>query len=164
MGYDAGSLIHRPTEHQRMLRFTRFAAVLCAGLLAGCISVYKADIQQGNVVTTDMVEKLKPGMTRSQVRFVLGTPLVTDTFHPDRWDYVFYQKRGAGARFEPSQLTVIFDGDALLRVEGAPTTAIAPPAGTPSDALTRDESVGIDAGTRLNGAGSRDLPAAGALP
>lgn len=116
MGYDARSLIHRPTEHQSMRKALRFTAILGAVLLAGCIGVYKADIQQGNVVTPDMVEKLKPGMTRSQVRFVLGTPLVTDTFHPDRWDYVFYQKRGADAPFEPNRLTVVFKGDALLQI------------------------------------------------
>lgn len=146
-----------------MLSSLRFVAVLGVALLAGCVSVYKADIQQGNVVTPDMVEKLQPGMTRSQVRFVLGTPLVTDTFHPDRWDYVFYQKRGADTGFEPSQLTVIFEGDALVRVEGAPTTAVAPPASAPAGALTRDEADAAGA-ARLNGAATRDVPAPGALP
>ncbi|BAU48995.1 membrane protein [Sulfurifustis variabilis] len=148
-----------------MLRSLGLAAVLGTGLLAGCIGVYKTDIQQGNVVTPDMVEKLKTGMTRSQVRFVLGTPLVTDTFHPDRWDYVFYQKRGADAPFEPSQFTVIFQGDALLRVEGAPTDDIAPPAAAPSGVLTRDEPGGTGAGARLNGVSTANDPLApGALP
>lgn len=147
-----------------MLRFPRFAALVGAALLAGCVSVYKADIQQGNMVTSDMVENLKPGMTRSQVRFVLGTPLVTDTFHPDRWDYIFYRKRGADAPFEPTQLTVIFQGDALVRVEGAPTTAVAPPAAGPSSAVTRDESDDAGEGVRLNGVATSDLPASGALP
>ena len=63
-------------------------------LLSGCSYIptlpYKIDIQQGNVVTEEMVEKLKPGMSRSQVRFVLGTPLITDVFHADRWDYFYY--------------------------------------------------------------------------
>lgn len=145
-----------------MPRSLRLAAVLAAGLLAACISVYKADIQQGNVVTADMVEKLKPGMTRSQVRFVLGTPLVTDTFHPDRWDYIFYQKRGADAAFEPSQLTVIFEGDALARIEGEPTTAIARPTAGPSEALSRDGSDMRGDAVHLNGAPAR--PAPGVLP
>ena len=65
-------------------------------LLAGCsyipmlpgLKPHKIDIQQGNYVTQDMVSKVKPGMSRSQVRFALGTPLVADQFHPDRWDYV----------------------------------------------------------------------------
>src|SRR3954471_23306104 len=72
-------------------------------LLAGCSRVpilpgltpYRMDIQQGNYVTQDMVGKLKPGMSRAQVRFALGTPLVVDPFHSDRWDYVYVmEKRG----------------------------------------------------------------------
>lgn len=148
-----------------MRKALRLAATLGAALLAGCINVYRADIQQGNVVTPDMVEKLKPGMTRSQVRFVLGTPLVTDTFHPDRWDYVFYQKRGADAPFEPSRLTVVFEGDALLRVEGEPTTAITPPTAGSASARSREESSGPESGARLNGASTApEPPAPGALP
>ena len=72
-------------------------AVALVLLLAGCKQVpvlptltpYKIDVQQGNYVTQDMVEKLKPGMTRSQVKFLLGTPLVVDPFRNDRWDYVY---------------------------------------------------------------------------
>lgn len=97
-------------------------------LLAGCTEMptlpslptfapYKIDIQQGNYVTQDMVEKLKPGMTRAQVRFVLGTPLVVDAFHTDRWDYVYtYQK--AGEMKEQRRFAVIFKGDKLVRLEG----------------------------------------------
>jgi len=80
-------------------------------------SVYKIDIQQGNVVTQEMVSRLKPGMTKSQVRFALGTPLVTDVFHPDRWDYVYrYQK--AGVLTEQRHVTVVFENELLKRVEG----------------------------------------------
>ncbi|MCE9639672.1 MAG: outer membrane protein assembly factor BamE, partial [Betaproteobacteria bacterium] len=57
------------------------------------ISPYKIDIQQGNVVTQEMVDKLKAGQTRSQVRFVLGSPLVADMFHDDRWDYIYLLQR-----------------------------------------------------------------------
>jgi len=94
-------------------------------LLAGCSSVpsipglstYKIDIQQGNYVTQAMVSKLKPGMTRSQVRFALGTPLVVDLFRTDRWDYVYvYQKRGVITEYR--KLAVFFEDDKLLRVEG----------------------------------------------
>ena len=94
-------------------------------LLAGCsgvptipgIGTYKIDIQQGNYVTQEMVAKLKPGMTRSQVRFLLGTPLVVDLFHTDRWDYVYVYQKG-GAVTEHRKLTVFFEGDKLARVEG----------------------------------------------
>jgi len=94
-------------------------------LLGGCSGVptipnvtpYKIDIQQGNYVTQDMVAKLKPGMTRAQVRFVLGTPLVADMFHKDRWDYV-YVYRKAGKVTEHRSMTVVFKDDKLARLEG----------------------------------------------
>ncbi|MFO1289091.1 MAG: outer membrane protein assembly factor BamE [Nitrosomonas sp.] len=78
---------------------------------------YKIDIQQGNVVTEDMVEKLRLGMTRSQVRFVLGSPLITDVFHINRWDYV-YSLAPSGRLSEKRRLSVFFDGDLLTHIEG----------------------------------------------
>ncbi len=98
---------------------SRFVLVLCAALLtSGCLKIYSPEVQQGNIVNQEMVDKLKPGMTRSQVRFVLGTPLVTDPFHADRWDYVYFYKKSATADPERRRLTVIFEGDALARMEG----------------------------------------------
>ena len=85
--------------------------------LPAIISPYKIDIQQGNVVTQEMAGKLKAGMTRSQVRFVLGSPLVVDMFHSDRWDYIYLLQR-QGRPDDRRRLTVIFDGDNLLRLEG----------------------------------------------
>lgn len=85
--------------------------------LPSLISPYRIDIQQGNVVTQEMVDKLKAGMTRSQVRFVLGSPLVTDMFHTDRWDYIYLLQR-QGKPNDRRRLTVIFEGDLLLRFEG----------------------------------------------
>ncbi|MDZ7656618.1 MAG: outer membrane protein assembly factor BamE [Sulfurimicrobium sp.] len=102
------------------MRLSIFALAL---LLPACSyipmapSVYKIDIQQGNVVTQEMLSRLKPGMTRSQVRFALGTPLVTDVFHPNRWDYV-YRFQKAGKLMEQSRVTVVFENDLLLRIEG----------------------------------------------
>jgi outer membrane protein assembly factor BamE len=99
--------------------------LVLALLLAGCsrvpmlpgMSAYKMDIQQGNYVTQDMVAKLKPGMTKAQVRFALGTPLVVDPFHAERWDYVYVlQKRGKIV--EQRRLIVLFQDDRLLRLEG----------------------------------------------
>jgi outer membrane protein assembly factor BamE len=107
-------------------------SILCFSvLLVSCSSVplispHKIDVQQGNVVDQEMVSKLKPGMTRSQVRFVLGTPLVADPFHADRWDYVYrYQK--AGELTQSRKLSVIFEEDKLVRVEGdvVPATSAA---------------------------------------
>lgn len=92
------------------------------------LSPHKIDIQQGNYVTQDMVDKLKPGMSKSQVRFALGTPLVIDAFHVDRWDYVYVlQKKGRVV--EQRRLFVVFQDDKLARVEGdvVPAKAITAP-------------------------------------
>jgi outer membrane protein assembly factor BamE len=100
-------------------------ALLAPLVLAGCgrmptvpgLTPYKVDIQQGNYVTQDMVEKLKPGMTRSQVRFALGTPLVTDPFHNDRWDYIYVLQK-SGRITEQRRIVVVFTEDKLLRIDG----------------------------------------------
>lgn len=89
--------------------------------LASCFSTplspHKIDVQQGNYVDQEMVAKLKPGMTKAQVRFVLGTPLVADPFHANRWDYVFRMQKNGGAP-EHRKITVIFEDDKLARVDG----------------------------------------------
>lgn len=92
------------------------------------LTPHKIDIQQGNYVTQEMVSKLKPGMSKSQVRFALGTPLVTDPFHADRWDYVYVQQK-RGRIVEQRHIAVIFKDEKLVRVDGdvasAPSAAIA---------------------------------------
>ena len=102
-------------------------------LLAGCISIYSPEVQQGNVVGPEMVERLKPGMTRSQVRAILGTPLVSDPFHPDRWDYVYSYRPSREAPAEQGRLTVVFQGDALVRLEGGATPTPPAPETTPEE-------------------------------
>ena len=87
-------------------------------LLSGCISVYKLEVQQGNIVTQEMIDKLKPGLTRSQVRYVLGTALIIDPFHQDRWDYYYYLRRSNELTGESRRLTVIFKNDLLVAVQG----------------------------------------------
>src|SRR5712664_3774223 len=74
-------------------------------LIASCgvpripgITPYKPEIQQGNYVSQEMISQIKPGMTREQVRFILGTPLLTDIFHADRWDYVYWREAENGKR------------------------------------------------------------------
>lgn len=92
--------------------------LLASIVLWGCgLTTHKIDIQQGNYVDQEMLAKLKPEMTRSQVRFLLGTPLVADVFHPDRWDYVFLAGQ-AGDVNRKRRITVIFSGDKLERIEG----------------------------------------------
>jgi outer membrane protein assembly factor BamE len=93
------------------------AALLAACSFSNPVKPYKIDVQQGNVVTQDMVAKLRPGMTKAQVRYILGTPLLTDIFHGNRWDYVYrYQKDGKLT--EERRLFVYFEGDLLVRVGG----------------------------------------------
>ena len=98
------------------------AIVLLSVLLAGCQAIptfrpYRMDIQQGNVVTQEMLARLQAGMTRSQVRFTLGTPLVVDPFRADRWDYVYLYSKG-GEVTEQRHIAVVFKDDKLVRIEG----------------------------------------------
>jgi len=124
------------------------AALLAAALLHGCKSIevpkvpgitpYRMVIQQGNFISQEMVAQLKPGMSKEQVRYILGTPLVTDIFHADRWDYVFYRELPNGKR-EQRNLSVVFEDSKLARVLGdlmpadaaAPTAAGFPAVATP---------------------------------
>jgi outer membrane protein assembly factor BamE len=95
-----------------------FPTVL-ALLLTGCgpLAPYRIDIQQGNYVSQEMVSKLKRGMSKEQVRFILGTPLVTDIFHADRWDYVYSLERPGEARVQ-RRLAVFFEEGRLARLDG----------------------------------------------
>ena len=87
-------------------RLLIFGAV--CSLLAACSSFnpYKIDVQQGNVLTQEMVAQLKPGQTREQVRFILGTPLLTDIFHQQRWEYVYSYRKGRTGEVETRQFSV----------------------------------------------------------
>ena len=85
--------------------------------LVSSITPYKAVIVQGNFVSREQVEALKPGMSRQQVREILGTPLVTSLFHADRWEYVFTLRK-PGEEVQSRKLTVFFDGEQFARSEG----------------------------------------------
>src|SRR5512145_2008276 len=108
------------------MRYRSFvAAVLAAALACGCgfvpripgVTPYRIEIQQGNYVSPDMVAQLKPGMTKEQVRFILGTPMVTDIFHSERWDYVYWREMPNGTR-ETRKITLLFEQGQLARVDG----------------------------------------------
>jgi len=99
-----------------------FCATAIALTLAACswvprLGVYKLDVNQGNYITSDQVEKLKVGQTRQQVRAVLGTPMLADAFHANRWDYP-YEFNRLGRTLEHRQLTVYFVDDKVARWEG----------------------------------------------
>jgi len=105
------------------VRHAQFALILAAvAALAACtppqvFTPYRMDIQQGNYISQDMVSQLKIGMTKEQVRYVLGTPLVADIFHADRWDYVYYKDPRRGPR-EGRKIAVVFENGRLARVLG----------------------------------------------
>jgi outer membrane protein assembly factor BamE len=83
----------------------------------GFPGVYKINVEQGNVVTEEMVEQLRPGLNRRQVRYIMGTPLIEDSFHSDRWDYRYLLRNGNQTIAE-TQLTLWFEDDELVRAEG----------------------------------------------
>lgn len=84
-------------------------------LLGAC--VYRQDIPQGNFFKAEDVAKLEAGMTREQVQFVMGTPMIADPFHPDRWDYVFLVESQEAARDHYQRVTVFFTGNTVERIE-----------------------------------------------
>lgn len=112
-------------------RFFPPAATLLAGVLAlagceslqssdnllGVITPYRVEVVQGNVVTKEQAALIKPGMSRTQVRDILGSPLLTDAFHADRWDYVFTIRR-QGAEPQRRSIVVRFDGEQLKSMDG----------------------------------------------
>ena len=117
------------TLSPRRIPALRAAALLAPLLLAACgstptgdgrfpswLSPHRIDIQQGNVVTQEQVDRVKPGMSRLQVRDALGTPLLTDAFHADRWDYIF-TLRQSGKELQRRNVVLLFDGDVLKSIE-----------------------------------------------
>lgn len=107
---------------KRTLVITALASL---ALLGGCGNfgsmdfpgVYKISIPQGNIITQEMVDQLRPGMTKRQVIFVMGTPLVRDPYHQDRWDYVYNFQPGGGERGQ-ERLSVVFEDDQLVSFSG----------------------------------------------
>lgn len=128
-----------------MRYFSKFLTPIC--LIVSCFFVgcgsklpamksYKMEIQQGNVVTSKMLLQLRPGMTKSQVRFIMGTPLIVDSFHGNRWDY-FYQLRQQGKVVEKRRVILDFDKDLLTTVRGDVVAATDKSAETPVDTSAR---------------------------
>ncbi len=135
----------------------RTTAICAALLVAGCsgssslpgLKAYRMDIQQGNAVTQEMVAKLKPGMTRAQVQFALGTPLLVDPFRTDRWDYVYYFEK-PGAPREYRHVVVVFKGERLERLEGD----VVPSGAEGKGALSIDKPAASPGGASSSATGS----------
>jgi outer membrane protein assembly factor BamE len=113
---------------------TRILPLALACVATACsyvpnVTPHRIEIQQGNFITQEMVVQLKPGLTRDQVRFALGTPLVSDLFHGDRWDYIFVRQRANSREVERRRISVFFEADKLTRIEGdiVAAGAAAPP-------------------------------------
>jgi outer membrane protein assembly factor BamE len=110
-------------RRQVAIKNTLTATLLCV-LISGCSGlpdmgfpgVHKMDIQQGNIITNDMVELLRSGMTRSQVQYVMGTPLIVDTFNDNHWDYVYQLQLGEGGSKE-QKLRIIFVNDRVSEIQ-----------------------------------------------
>ncbi|MGY8786251.1 MAG: outer membrane protein assembly factor BamE [Pseudomonadales bacterium] len=123
--------------------FKNSALLILMSLLVACGNfgnmdfpgVYKISIPQGNIITQEMVDQLRPGMTKRQVIFVMGTPLVRDPFHQDRWDYVYNFQPGGGVRGQ-ERLSVFFVEDALINFTGDFT----PTSDTPETTETTEQA------------------------
>ena len=109
----------------RMVNLVKITVAFALCSLAGCagFGVYKIDIQQGNLITQEQLAKVKTGMSRVEVRNALGTPLLQDAFHADRWDYYFSDDRGTkygpfGRDKERFQVTIVFASDKVSRIDG----------------------------------------------
>lgn len=98
----------------------RFSLVLVSLLLASCslLTPHKVEVRQGNLISPEMQAKIKIGMTQTQVRAALGTPLVNDVFHANRWDYI-YRFQTQGQLVEEKKMTLYFENDVLQRIEDA---------------------------------------------
>lgn len=103
---------------------------LLLAALGGC--VYRINIQQGNFLKPEDVDRVQAGMTRSQVRFILGTPMVTDVFDNDRWDYYYYFVKGHSRKKQTRHVIVRFDGDKVTAVERVLMPAAAPAQSSPA--------------------------------
>ena len=103
--------------------FHRLLLWSAASVLASAC-VYRINIQQGNFLDQAAVDQVKPGMTRSQVRYLLGTPMVADSFDKERWDYIYYLKKGRTRHVDSRRVTVYFDGEKVARLD-KPSAAVA---------------------------------------
>ncbi len=124
-----------PVLRPRLPGLALLAALLTTLLTSGC--VYRMTVQQGNFLDARQVVQVKEGMTRAQVRFLLGTPMLPDAFDRDRWDYLYYLKIGRLQKAEEQRLTIYFTDDKVSRIEnvGAPTEVpAADPPAPPTDA------------------------------
>lgn len=109
-------------KNLRLIPFYTLLAITVTASLTGCSyvrfpAVYRVAVQQGNIIDQKKVDQLQLGMTKRQAQFVMGSPLVNDVFHEDRWDYIYQLRRG-DELLRDRRFTLFFENDALVRFEG----------------------------------------------
>jgi outer membrane protein assembly factor BamE len=109
--------IPNPKNTYVLIMARAFITGLSFAIILSACSVHKIDIQQGNVITQEMLEKLKIGMDKPQVSRLLGTPLIEDPFHKGRWDYIYKFVAGDTGETQSSHITLFFDGDSLTKID-----------------------------------------------
>jgi outer membrane protein assembly factor BamE len=109
------------------------ALALAAMAFLSCACVYRINIQQGNYLDQSAVNQIKVGMTRSQVRYLLGSPLAADSFNKERWDYIYYLKKGRTRHVDTRRVTVYFEEEKVARLD------------KPSDALAAEQDKSLQA-------------------
>jgi outer membrane protein assembly factor BamE len=117
--------VFRTMFNKLILTCLSFALVLSAG--CSSFSPYKMEIRQGNYISPEMRKKIKVGMSRQQVTSILGSPLVSDVFHANRWDYI-YRFEEKSTLVEQQRLTLYFEGDFVKRIEDGPAADAQPAA------------------------------------
>lgn len=92
--------------------------VVCSSLLSACIRPYQPDIQQGNIINNSDLREIRYGMSKQEVLFILGTPMVIDPFNEQRWDYFYSRRNQQRKQTDQRVITVLFDGDKLVEMKG----------------------------------------------
>jgi len=92
-------------------------SILLLAMMLVCASCYQASLSQGNLIKQEDLDQVEVGMTRSQVRFLLGTPMIDDPFHTERWDYIYYLKVGGDKATFKRWVSIFFEGDTVSRIE-----------------------------------------------
>ncbi|HEU0196698.1 MAG TPA: outer membrane protein assembly factor BamE [Nevskiaceae bacterium] len=148
---------------QAALRLTLLTAAIA---LSGCAIVYRLPVRQGNTIEQSQLEKLQPGMTRQQVRYVLGTPIASSPFDTNRWDYVSYYKSPRG-EISQRKVSLVFNNDKLVSMIGVNNVAAASQAtSTDEQALKQEQQaakyeIGRDQGATGRGGARVGVPTPG---
>jgi len=100
------------------MKLLKITIIACFALLSSACTIHRIDVQQGNIIKPELLEQLEPGISKRQVRFIMGSPLIQDPFHADRWDYIFTMQPGHLRKVtEYQRVSVFFQDDKLVKVD-----------------------------------------------